>query len=322
MPLLNMVDALNLAFDQEMAKDKSVVLLGEDVGVLGGVFRVTAGLQKKYGKERVIDTPLAEAGIVGTSIGMAIYGLKPVAECQFSGFIYPAFQQLVSHAARIRTRSRGSYTCPMVLRAPYSGGVRALEHHSESMEAIFSHVQGLKVVIPSTPTNAKGLLISAIRDPDPVIFLEPKRVYRSFKEEVPEKEYTIPLGKADVIEEGDDLTVISWGASLHETLNAVAEVDYSCEVIDLQTISPLDTETIINSVKKTGRCLIVHEAPRSGGIAAEIIAQINEKCLLQLEAPIERVTGFDVPMPYPKLEKKYIPDEFRIKKGIEKVMNF
>jgi pyruvate dehydrogenase E1 component beta subunit len=321
MTAMNMVEALNLAFKQEMKNDKNIVMLGEDVAKLGGVFRVTTGLKDLY-KERVFNTPLAEAGIVGTSIGMAIYGLKPIAEIQFSGFIYPAFQQIVSHLARFRNRTRGRYSCPVVVRAPYSGGVKALEHHSESMEAIFAHVQGLKVVIPSSPSEAKGLIISAIRDPDPVIFFEPKRIYRSFKEDVEQKEYSIPIGVANIVEEGSDLTLVSWGASLHEAMAAAADVEYSIEIIDVRTISPLDINTIVNSVKKTGRCVIVHEAPRSCGLAAEIIAQINEKALDKVEAPIERVTGFDVPMPFPKLEWKYIPDPFRIKKAIEKVMGY
>jgi len=320
---MNMVQALNQALHQEMKKDKKVLVLGEDVGIDGGVFRVTDGLIKKFGEERVMDTPLAEAGIVGTSVGMAVSGLKPVAEIQFSGFIYPAFQQIISHASRIRNRSRGRYTCPMVIRTPYSGGIRALEHHSESMEAIYAHIPGLKVVIPSTPKEAKGLLISAIRDPDPVLFLEPKRVYRAIKEDVPDEDYTIPIGKANLVKQGKDITIISWGASMRETKQAIEKIsNVDCEVIDLRTVSPIDTETIINSVKKTGRCLIVHEAPRSGGIGAEIIARINEKAILQLQAPVERVTGFDTIMPLSKLEKKYLPSVERIIKGIEKVMTF
>lgn len=323
MAKLTIIEAVNLALKQEMKKDKTVLVLGEDVGADGGVFRATEGLLKAFGKERVIDTPLAESGIVGTSIGMAIAGLKPIAEIQFDGFIYPAFDQLISHAARIRTRSRGTLSCPLVVRAPYSGGIRALEHHSESMEALYRHTPGLKVVIPSTPYDAKGLLISAIRDPDPVLFLEPKRIYRATKEDVPEKEYSIPLGKANIIQEGSEITVISYGASMHETKKAVALLqEQSIELIDLRTISPLDDQTLVESVKKTGRCVIVHEGPRSCGIAAEIIARINEKCLLSLQAPIIRVTGFDTVMPLYKLEKEYLPTVERIKKAIEDVLNY
>jgi len=319
---VNMVTAINMALDQEMKKDSSVILLGEDVGVDGGVFRVTDGLIKKYGKDRVIDTPLAESAIIGTSIGMALNGLKPVAEVQFSGFMYPGFDQLISHASRIRTRTRGKHSCQIVVRTPYSGGIRALEHHSESMEALYAHTPGLKVVIPSNPYDAKGLLISAIRDPDPVIFLEPKRVYRAIKQDVPEAEYTIPLGLAKVLHEGSDVTLISYGAMMKTCLEAIKKVDYSVEVIDLRTIKPWDYETVINSVKKTGRCIIVHEAPRSFSVSTDIIAMINEKALLSLEAPVERVTGYDTIMPLYKLEKEYIPSEDRIIKGIEKVMKF
>jgi len=321
MTKLNMVEALNLALDQEMKKDKNVMILGEDVGIDGGVFRVTDGLIKKYGKDRVIDTPLAESAIIGSSIGLSIYGFKPIAEIQFSGFMYDGFNQILNHASRMRNRTRGKYTCPMVIRAPYSGGIRALEHHSESMEVLFSHIPGIKVVIPATPYEAKGLLISAIRDPDPVLFLEPKRVYRAIKEEVPEKEYTIPLGKARIVQEGRDVTVIAYGAMLWITQKALAKIDkFDIELIDLRTISPLDTETIIKSVKKTGRCVIVHEASRSFGAAAEIIAQINEKAIFDLEAPVERVTGFDTVIPLPKNEMNYLPSEERVTAAIEKVM--
>lgn len=324
MAKLTVVEAVNLALKQELKSDKSVILLGEDIGVDGGVFRATDGLQKLYGKERVIDTPISESGIVGTSIGLAIGGLKPVAEIQFDGFVYPAFDQLISHASRIRTRSRGTLSCPIVIRFPYSGGIRAFEHHSESMEAIFRHTPGLKVVIPSGPYDTKGLLVSSIRDPDPVIFMEPKRVYRAIREEVPEEEYLIPLGKAAIVQSGSEITVVSYGASLHETKKAIAELGgkYSIELIDLRTISPLDDEAVVNSVKKTGRCIIVHEGPRSCGIAAELIARINEKALLNLAAPVERITGFDTVMPLYKLEWDYIPDVFRIKKAIEKTMQF
>ena len=322
MDKLNIVEALNLALQQEMSKDKDVVVLGEDVGVDGGVFRVTEGLFKKF-PTRVFDTPLAESGIIGASIGMAVYGLKPVAEVQFSGFMYPGFDQLISHASRIRTRSRGRYSCPIVIRTPCGGGIRALEHHSESTEAIFIHTPGLKVVEPSNPYDAKGLLISSIRDPDPVIFFEPMRVYRAIKQEVPEEEYTIELGKASIVKEGNDLTVITWGAMVRDVLKINEEIKnkYDLEIIDLRTLSPFDIDTIINSVKKTGRAIIVHEAPKTLGLGAEIVAQINEKALLSLEAPVFRVTGFDTIFPLAKLENYYLPTN-RIKKNIEKVMSF
>lgn len=321
MPILTMVQAINLALRQEMKKDERMVILGEDVGKDGGVFRVTDGLQKMFGEDRVVDTPLSEIGIVGTSIGMAVNGLHPVAEIEFSGFLYSPFDQIISHAGRMRTRSRGRFSCPLTIRVPYGGGIRGLELHCESPEAILAHTPGIKVVAPSRPYDAKGLLISAIRDPDPVIFLEPLRLYR-MKEEVPEKEYTIPLGEANILKEGTDLTVISWGAMMKYTQDALAKTDYNAEIIDLRTLSPLDTETVVNSVKKTGRCLIVHEAPKTCGLAAEIIAQINEKALLHLEAPVERVTGFDVPYPLYKLENYYLPDEKRILRGVERVMKF
>jgi len=321
---MNIVQAVNNALELEMQRDKTVLVLGEDVGVDGGVFRATDGLIKKFGKDRVIDTPLSESGIVGSSIGLAINGFKPIPEIQFSGFLYPAFEQMVSHAARIRNRTRGRYSCPMVIRSPYSGGIHAPEHHSESMEALFAHVPGLKVVIPSTPYNTKGLLASAIRDPDPVIFLEPKKTYRGIKQDVPEKSYTVPLGQASIVQEGEELTLVSWGAMMKPSLLAAQNMQNhaSVELIDLQTISPLDGETIVNSVKKTGRCLIVQEAPRSFGVASEIIAQLNEKALTSLEAPVERVTGFDTPMPLYMNEMNYLPDSFRIIKAAKKVMNF
>ena len=320
---LNMVEAINLALKQEMKKDKDVLVLGEDVGIDGGVFRVTEGLLKLYGEKRVIDTPLSESGIIGISIGMAVYGLKPVAEVQFSGFMYPGFDQLISHASRIRNRSRGRFSCPMVVRTPYSGGIKALEHHSESMEALYVHTPGLKVVIPSGPYDAKGLLISAIRDPDPVIFLEPTRVYRAIKEDVPEKEYALPLGKCNLVKEGNEITVVSYGAMMKLVLEAVEKLEnVSAEVIDVRTLSPLDDETIINSVKKTGRCVVVNEGPRSCGFAAEIIARINEKALLSLEAPVKRITGYDTIIPLAKLEDEYLPSIKRIMHGIEEVLSF
>ncbi len=316
MPKMTMVDALNTALHQEMEQDDSVMVLGEDVAVDGGVFRVTEGLLDAFGEQRVIDTPLAEAGIVGTSIGMAIYGLRPVCEIQFSGFSYLAFHQLESHAARMRWRSRGAYTVPMVLRTPYSGGVRALEHHSESREAYWAHTPGLKMVIPSTPRNARALLISAIRDPDPVIFYEPKAVYRAFREEVPEEEETWPIGKAQVVREGEQLTMISYGAMMRPTLEAadkLAQEDgVEVEVIDVLTIAPLDHETFSESAKKTGRVLIVHEAPRSFGPGAEIVARLVENSFWYLEAPIRRVTGYDVVIPLFAYEKAYLPSADRI----------
>lgn len=323
MPLLTLADALNKALFQEMQRDPTVLILGEDVGKDGGVFRISDGLFEAFGADRVIDTPLAESGIVGTAIGLAMAGMKPVAEIQFDGFVYPAFDQLISHAARMRNRSRGKYTCPLVVRFPYSGGVKALEHHSESMEALYIHTPGLKVVCPSTPYDAKGLLAAAIRDPDPVIFMEPKRLYRSLKEDVPDEEYTIPIGKARVMIEGTDATVIGWGAMIPVCLKAhatLAQENISLEIIDLRTLSPLDTETIIASVQKTGRCVIIQEAPRTLGLAAEISAQIMEKAFLNLKSPVCRVTGFDIIPPLLKSEHYNIPDEKRLIDGIKKTL--
>ncbi|MDO8555594.1 MAG: alpha-ketoacid dehydrogenase subunit beta [Nanoarchaeota archaeon] len=322
MPLLNMVQAINQALLQEMQADNAVVVLGEDVGVDGGVFRVTDGLFEKFGASRVVDTPLAESGIVGMSVGMALYGLKPVAEIQFEGFAAPAFDQLVSHAARYRNRSRGRFHVPLVVRMPWGGRIHALEHHSDAPEAYWIHTPGLKVVVPSSPYDAKGLLLSAIRDPDPVIFLEPKKLYRAFKQEVPAESYTVPLGKAAVVREGDDLTIITYGSLVHDALAAADAVKdkWKIEVIDLRTLSPLDEETIIRSVVKTGKCLVVHEAPRTLGIAAEIIAVINEKALYDLQAPVERLTGYDTVIPLPKLEDYYMPSKERIVKRVEKLL--
>lgn len=326
MAKMNMVQALNSALMLEMESNKDVVVLGEDVGVDGGVFRVTEGLQSKYGKQRVIDTPLAESGIIGTSIGMAIYGLKPVAEVQFSGFIYPAFNQIVSHAARIRNRTRGKYSSGIVVRTPCSGGVKALEHHSESTEALFIHTPGLKVVMPASPYDAKGLLASAIRDADPVIFFEPLKLYRAYKEEVPEEAYAIPLGKAKVVQEGSDVTLIAWGSMVktcQEALQLNAQNEkYSIELIDLRTLSPLDWPAVHKSVQKTGRCVIVQEAPKTLGLGAEIAARLAEEDLLSLKSPIVRVTGFDTMMPYFKLENYYIPSPERVLWGVKKAMQF
>ncbi len=322
MPPLNMVQAINQALQQEMQADDTVIILGEDVGVDGGVFRVTDGLLAEFGPDRVLDTPLAESGIVGSSIGMAIAGLKPVAEIQFEGFSYPALDQLISHASRMRNRSRGRFHVPIVVRMPYGGRVNALEHHSEAPETYFVHTPGLKCVIPSTPYDAKGLLLASIRDPDPVIFLEPKKLYRAFKQEVPQEPYTIPLGKASIIKEGEDLTLITYGSLVHDALQAAESVKekYNLEIIDLRSLSPLDHNTIIRSVIKTGRCLIVHEAPKTLGMAAEIIAIINEQALYDLQAPVARLTGYDTIVPLPKLEKYYQPSPEKIIRKIHEVM--
>ena len=320
MAKMNMVQAINLALKEEMQRDRDVVVLGEDVGRDGGVFRVTEGLMDTFGPERVMDTPLAESGIVGTAIGMAVYGLKPVAEIQFMGFIYPAVDQIFNHAARIRSRSRGRYTVPLVVRTPYGVGIKAPEHHSESSEAHFCHMPGIKVVMPASPYTAKGLLISSIRDPDPVVFLESTRLYRMIKEDVPEGEYSIPLGKARLVQEGSDVTIISWGSMLHRSLQAVA--DLNADVIDLMTLSPFDEETIYASVKKTGRVLVVQEAPKTCGLASEISASIAEEAMLYLKGPIVRVGGFDVVLPLPKLEDHYMPTVQRIRKGIDEVMKY
>jgi pyruvate dehydrogenase E1 component beta subunit len=318
MPKLDLVGAINLALAQEMEHDERIVLLGEDIGLNGGVFRVTDGLQKRFGCERVVDSPLSESGIIGTSIGLAMAGMRPVPEIQFEGFLGPAYDQLVNQAARCRSRTRGAFTCPMTVRVPIGGGIHAPELHSDSPEAVYAHTPGLKVVMPSRPYDAKGLLLSAIRDPDPVIFFEPKRVYRSLKEEVPEEEYTIPLGKAQVVSEGTDLTLIAWGAMVSECLEAIDRLpeQVSVELIDLRTIYPMDVETIANSVSKTGRAVVVHEAPRTSGFGAEVSSLIQEHCFLSLEAPVQRITGFDTPMPYYKLEKAYLPDADRIAAGV------
>jgi pyruvate dehydrogenase E1 component subunit beta len=320
MPKLNMVQAINLALKEEMQRDDSVILMGEDVGRDGGVFRVSEGLLEQFGPERVMDTPLSESGIVGTAIGMAAYGLRPVAEIQFMGFIYPALDQIFSHAARLRSRSRGRYTCPLVVRTPYGAGIKAPEIHSESTEALFCHMPGIKVVVPSTPYTAKGLLISAIRDPDPVIFLESTRVYRQIKEDVPDEEYTIPLGKARIAKEGKEVTLVAWGSMLHRCLKAAEGTD--AEVIDLMTLSPFDEETLYKSAKKTGRVVIVHEAAKTCGVGAEISASLAEEAMLYLKAPIMRVTGYDAVIPLPKLEDYYMPTVGRIKRSIDEIMKY
>ncbi|QLH75582.1 MAG: alpha-ketoacid dehydrogenase subunit beta [Methanomassiliicoccales archaeon] len=324
MPLMNMVQAINAAMREEMERDPTVVLLGEDVGVDGGVFRLSEGLLDRFGPERVIDTPLAEAGIAGVSIGMAMNGLRPIAEIQFMGFSYLTLNQMICHAARMRNRTRGKLTVPMVLRMPYGAGVKALEHHSESTEALFCHIPGLKVVVPSTPLEAKGLLTSSIRDPDPVIFLEPTRSYRMLKEEVPEGEYTVPLGKARVVQEGSDVTVIGWGAMVPQIQKAVdiTSSSVSSEVLDLRTLSPIDWRSVLASVRKTGRLVVVHEAPKSFGVGAEIAARVAERELLSLEAPIERVTAPDITVPLPKGEDHYYISPERIADAIERAASF
>jgi len=319
---LTLVQAINLALIQEMEKDDSVIVLGQDVGVNGGVFRVTEGLHKRFGPERVVDTPLAESGIIGTSIGLAMAGLRPVPEIQFEGFLAPAYDQLCTHAARMRTRTRSMFTVPITCRVPVGGGIHAPELHSDSPEAIYAHQPGLKVVMPASPYDAKGLLISAIRDPDPVIFFEPKRLYRAFREEVPEDEYTVEIGKARIVVEGNDVTLISWGAPVVQCMNAIDSSHHSIELIDLRSICPLDTETIVESVRKTGRAVIVHEAPRNCGLGAEIASRIMEHCFLYLEAPIQRVTGFDTVMPYYKLEQEYLPEAHRISAALEEVIAY
>ncbi|KEQ16306.1 2-oxoisovalerate dehydrogenase [Endozoicomonas numazuensis] len=320
-----MVEAINLALDHAMKKDPDVVLLGEDIGVNGGVFRATQGLRDKYGLKRVMDTPLAETLIAGISVGMAAQGLKPVAEIQFMGFIFPAMEQLICHAARMRNRTRGRLTSPMVVRAPFGGGIHAPEHHSESTEALFAHIPGLRVVIPSSPVRAYGLLRSAINEPDPVLFLEPKRIYRAVKQEVSENTALLPLDKCFTLKEGNDLTLISWGASVSETLQAsktLEQYGVSVEVIDVATIKPLDMETILTSVRKTGRCVIIHEACRSFGVGAEIAAEIACEALMDLKAPIERVTGYDTTMPYYRMEDHYLPQPDDIIKASLKTLAY
>lgn len=322
---MTMVKSLNLALRQEMERDDSIVLLGEDVGEDGGIFRVSEGLHESFGPERVIDTPLAESAIVGSALGMAIGGLKPIAELQFMGFSYFAFHQIESHVSRYRWRSQGGMTVPVVIRMPYGAGVRALEHHSESKEAFYAHLPGLKTVIPSGPRDARALLVSAIRDPDPVIFLEPKRSYRSIKEDVPDQPESLPIGVAESVREGDDLTFITYGAMLPvvvEAADSLADEDHiSSDVIDLRSISPLDTDSIEASVTKTGRAVVVTEAHRSYGPASEILSRIVDRAFFYLEAPVERVTGYDVPVPYFAREYDYLPSADRIKAAARKVVS-
>lgn len=323
MPDITLVEAVTQALAYELAHDENIVVFGEDVGKNGGVFRATVGLQERFGEHRVFDSPLAESMIAGLAVGMSVQGIKPVAEFQFMGFIYPAMNQIICHAARMRNRTRGRLHCPIVFRAPFGGGIRAPEHHSESTEALFAHIPGLQVVIPSSPKRAYGLLLAAMRNPDPVIFLEPKRIYRLVKQPVEDNGEALPLGKCFTLKEGEDLTLISWGASMHETLQAAAELNeegISCEIIDVATIKPLDIETILASVEKTGRCVIVHEGAKTGGVGGEISAQIMENALDALLAPVQRVTGYDVVMPYFQLEKQYIPSVNRIKDAVLSIM--
>ncbi len=325
MPTINIIQAVNDALRTEMKRDDRVVVMGEDVGKFGGVFRATQGLFQEFGSDRVFDTPLAEDGIIGSAIGMAMYGMRPVPEIQFVDFIYPAFDQIVNEAAKMRYRSGGQFTCPMVIRAPSGGGIKGGHYHSQSPEAYFIHTAGLKVVMPSNPYDIKGLLIASIRDDNPVIFLEPKRLYRAARGEVPEEEYVIELGKAKVVREGEDITLVTYGAMVQvalEAAEAAAEEDQtSVEVIDMRTLLPYDIDTVIASVKKTSRVVIVHEAPKTCGFGAELSASIGERALLHLQAPILRVAGFDTPFPY-TFEQDYLPDETRIRKALSDGMNF
>jgi len=319
------LEAVNQAFATEMGRDENVVVLGEDVGVNGGVFRATAGLLEEFGAERVIDTPLAESVIVGMAIGMAAQGLKPIVELQFMGFIYPAVDQIINHASRLRNRTRGRITCPMVIRAPFGGGIHAPEHHSESTEALFAHMPGVRVVIPSSPARAYGLLLAAIRDPDPVVFLEPKRVYRLGKQVVEDNGEALPLDTCFVLRDGIDITLVSWGASIKETLEAaqqLAQIGVDAEVIDVATISPLDMGTILDSVARTGRCVIVHEAARSGGVGAEIAARLAGEGIASLLAPVKRVTGYDTIMPLYQYEDQYMPGVNRIIDAVQEAMEY
>lgn len=317
---INIVQAINDALSSEMERDGSVIVIGEDVGKDGGVFRATQGLLDKFGPERIIDTPLSELGLVGTAVGLAAYGMKPVVEIQFMGFLYAGLEQVFSHAARIRSRSRGRFTCPMVIRTPYGIGIKPPELHSESTEALFCHMPGIKVVVPSNPYNAKGLLISAIRDPDPVIFLEASRLYRSIKSDVPDGDYTVPLGQAEVLQEGSGITVVSWGTMVHKA--AEAAVDFDCEIIDLLTLRPYDEEAVIRSVKKTGRLVIVYEATRFGGFGAEVSAMVAEEAMEHLKGPILRVAAPDAVIPMARLEDDYMPSIERIKKAYATVMEY
>ena len=335
MAKMNMVQAINSAHDVMLERDPNVLVFGEDVGYFGGVFNCTEGLQEKFGKQRVFDAPIAEGGIIATAIGMGVNGLRPVAEIQFADYVYPGYDQLVSEAARLRYRSGGQFSAPITVRMPCGGGIRGGQTHSQSPEAIFTHVSGLKTVIPSNPYDTKGMLISAIEDDDPVIFLEPKRIYNGpfdgepdkpatawethEKGEVPEDYYTVPLGKADIVQSGNDITIITYGTMVHVCTAAVEASGIDAEVIDLRTLVPLDTQTMIESVQKTGRCLIVHEATRTSGFGAELMSQVQEECFWNLEAPIERVTGWDTPYPH-AFEWEYFPTKARVMDGLKKVM--
>jgi pyruvate dehydrogenase E1 component beta subunit len=321
-----MVESLNLALDQSMSRDRAVCVMGEDVGINGGVFRVTKGLLDKYGEDRVIDTPLAENAIIGAAVGMAIYGLKPVAEIQFSGFTMQAFDQIEQNMARLRNRTRNRYPIAMVMRTPFGGGIRAVEHHSESREAYWAHTPGLKVVIPSGPRNARALLAAAIADPDPVVFYEPKAVYRAFREEVPDEPEQIEIGKAQIIRPGADVSIVGYGAMMRPALEAAADLadlhGIDAEVIDLLTIKPMDTETLVESVGRTGRCVIVHEGPRTCGVGAEVIARLNEHAFEYLVAPMKRVTGYDIHFPYFQCEQHYLPDPDTIIEAVKETMEY
>ncbi len=326
MAMMNMAKALNLALRSALASDDRTLIIGQDVGLDEGVFRITEGLLKEFGADRVVDFPVAESAIVGAAVGLCVTGYRPICEMQFSGFGYHGFHQLENHASRLRNRTRSRFTCPMVIRMPYGGGIRAIEHHSESREAIWAHLPGLKVVIPSGPRNARALLRASIADPDPVMFYEPKACYRAFKEEVPDEPEFMEIGKANIVREGSDVTLISYGASMRPVLEAVEELEeeynVDAEVIDLLSLMPMDTETITESVKKTGRCVVVHEAPRTCGAAAEIIARIVEKSLMYLEAPIARVTGYDLVLPFFNMERPYMPDAQKVVTAARNVVNY
>ena len=324
MAVINIVQAVNQALREEMRRDDRIIVLGEDVGKDGGVFRATEGLYEEFGQDRVIDTPLAESGIIGTAIGMAVYGLNPVPEIQFLDFIYPAFDQIVTNLAKLRYRSGGQYSCHLVVRAPYGGGIKGGHYHSQSSEAYFCHTAGLKVVIPATPYDTKGLLLSSMRDQDPVIFLEPKKIYRAVKGEVPEGEFTVPIGKAKVAREGTDVSIFAYGAMLHVAMEAAelaAKNNVQVEVVDLRTLIPLDIDAVLDSVKKTGRVIILHEAPKTGGFGAEIAALIAEKGIEYLKGPIIRVTGYDTPFPY-TLEEHYMPNAQKVLSAVNKIMQY
>jgi pyruvate dehydrogenase E1 component beta subunit len=326
MAVMTMIKAIQDGMRAEMERDDSVLVLGEDVGVNGGVFRATEGLYQQFGEKRVFDTPLAESGIIGTSVALAALGFRPVAEIQFQGFVYETMDQICSQAARLRFRSGGRFNVPMVIRSPFGGGVKTPEMHSDSLEALFLHTPGLKVVIPSNPYDAKGMLIAAIRDPDPVLYFEPMRLYRSVKQEVPEEAYTVPIGKARIVKEGSDVTLIAYGAMVpmaeKAALQAEKERGIKAEIIDLRTITPLDMDTLLASVEKTGRVVIVHEAVKTGGVGAELIARINESAILSLEAPVVRVTGYDTPYPISSLEDEWLPSVGRIRTAIDQVLDF